>query len=337
MARLSSLLLPGLMACTAAPVSPSPGALATDPTPSVSSDPGGPLAVGDQLAVWATGLDDDRDYRVELFHGDAVGWLEPDVAFTDTDGDGLADPGPAGSVAGLATLQGHALPLDAAPTRPLVAPIDGALHASVQAFGAGEVWLVVYESDGGAPGLEVDPSGTPRGPHGVSRPLVVAADGWPDGTPVYDRSLSVGERVAVTFTDLDPEQVYRVGLVGAAALQPGPDGTRFVDHDHDGIADGGGAGGIGRIVAIHGADVVPTETYPAVTDDPSDPSGVTAIQGRITVTVEGAGPGEVAPVLYPNGGASTLLEVDDGGHPLEPVGVAGRLHVVGVGGRPGAH
>ena len=335
MARLALLILPGFIACAADPVPHTPGLDAPDPTPVVSGDRSRPLAVGEQVELVATGLDDDRDYRVELFHGDAVGWLEPGVAFEDTDGDGLADPGPVASVAGLAALQGQPLALDAAPIRPLVTPEGGALTATVQGFGAGEVWLVVYESDPDSDGLELDDRGRAPGPHGVSSPVVIASDGWPDGTPVYARTVSAGERVTATFTDLVPGQVYRVGLVGAAALQPDEAAVRFADDDGDGVADSGGAIGIGRIVAIHGADIVPADTYPSLADDPAAPSGVTAIQGRITVTIEGVGPGELAPVLYPNGGASTLLEVDAEGLPLEPVGVGGRVLVVGVGGRPG--
>ena len=70
-----------------------------------------------------------------------------------------------------------------------------------------------------------------------------------------------------------------------------------------------------------------SKTVPGGDDDPADPSGVFPVDGEITVEVAAVGAGTAWVVAYENGGASTFLEIDEDGEPIEPHGVGGALTV----------
>ncbi len=171
----------------------------------------------------------------------------------------------------------------------------------------------------------------------VMTPLAACDDGetddpGPGGAITFDapamQEIEVGGTADYTITGLDDDQAYRITLVVDANLTPGGDGTAtFIDGDMNGAADAGPSETIGLITMVNGEMVAGAKTVPAGTDDPADPSGIFPAGGQITITVSGVGAGTVYPVAYHNGGASTFLEIDETGSPIETYAVGGSTTV----------
>ncbi len=154
----------------------------------------------------------------------------------------------------------------------------------------------------------------------VAGGLVASPDGHTDAA--FDTTTEY------TFQGLDDEQAYRITLVADANITPdGAGSATFVDNDSNGAADAGPSETIALITWVQGEEVSPAKTVPAGTDDPADPSGVWPVDGVITVSVTSVGEGAIHPVLYENGGASTFLEIDSAGAPVEDHVVGGMLMV----------
>jgi hypothetical protein len=135
--------------------------------------------------------------------------------------------------------------------------------------------------------------------------------------PAGDQSVGVAGTVDHTISGLVDGQAYRVTLVVADNVTVADNAGTFIDEDDNGAADAGASENVALITSVNGTDQDGAKTVPAGSDDPSAPTGVFSSNGEITLTITGAGPGTVYPVIYHNGGASTFLEIDDGGTPPE--------------------
>ena len=292
--------------------------------------------VGDTIVYTITGLDDAQAYRVTLV-SDANLTLDSSGAgwFIDEDENGAADAGASTAVAtitrvnddwydGSKTVPGT----DDQPFDPSgVFPEGGMIEVEVSAVGAGTAWLVAYENGGASTFLEIDADGAPIEPHGIGGAIVVASDGMPDITPAFDRDLSVDESATYTITDLDDAQAYRVTLVVAENIVKDGASGLFVDADSSGTADAGDSGAVALITGVNSEAIDAAKTWPAGDDDPASPSGIYPVDGQISIEVVGTGAGTVHPVAYANGGASTFLEVDDTGAPIETYAVGSAVLV----------
>ncbi|MCB9793148.1 MAG: hypothetical protein H6741_10520 [Alphaproteobacteria bacterium] len=137
-------------------------------------------------------------------------------------------------------------------------------------------------------------------------------------SPSADQSLSVDGTVDFTVSGLDDTVAYRVTLVVADNITLGGDGAgTFVDGDANGAADAGASEAVALIAMVNGAAIEPAKTYPGGDDDPSAPSAIFPSGGELSVQLVGVGAGAVHPVVYENGGASTFLELDGSGAPVE--------------------
>ena len=124
--------------------------------------------------------------------------------------------------------------------------------------------------------------------------------------------------VDFTVSGLDDTVAYRVTLVVADNITLGGDGAgTFVDGDANGAADAGASEAVALIAMVNGAAIDPAKTYPGGDDDPSAPSAIFPSGGELSVQLVGVGAGAVHPVVYENGGASTFLELDGSGAPVE--------------------
>lgn len=255
--------------------------------------------------------------------------------FVDLDGNGAADAGASTNAVTITRAQGEdylgakTLPGgDDDPANPSgLFPVDGEISVEVTGVGAGAAWLVVYENGGDSTFLEIDDDGKPTEVHAIGGRAEVQADGMPDVTPTYERSLPAGEVASYAITDLDDSLAYRVTLVVAENVSWGMDEAMFVDADASGTADAGPSETRAVLVSINGMEIDAAKTFPAGSDDPASPSGIYPENGRIVIDVMGVDAGSIVPVAYENGGASTFLEVDSDGVPVEAYGVGGALRV----------
>lgn len=313
------------------------------PPPVVSSPVGGPVtpaAVGaGQTAVFTvTGLDDTVPWRVTLVLSDYVDAPGDGTGtFQDGDANGAADPGSSEFVARIVRVGANGYvpgqktvpnPEDDPANPTGVYPVGGVLEVELEGVGTGSVRPVAYHNGGASTFLELDDAGTPIEPYVVGGELTV--DGPPPSVaPVAAQTIAPDGYVDYTLTDVSDLVAYRVTLVVADNVTPGPDqsGT-FVDLDANGYADAGASEAIALITQVNGADVaVPAKTVPDAADDPADPTGVYPVGGVLTVRVTGVASGTVHPVAYVNGGATTFLEVDGAGSPIEDYAVGGALTV----------
>jgi uncharacterized protein (DUF1810 family) len=313
-----------------------------DFTPNVEPAAAQTIDVGATQTYTISGLDDAEAYRVTLV---VVANLTAGVGgtgtFVDADANGAADAGASENVALISMVQGAAVTPaktvpagtddPAAPTG--VFPVGGEITITVTGVGAGAVYPVAYTNAGASTFLELDTSGVPTEPYGVGGLLTVneLPDFTPNVEPAAAQTIDVGATQTYTISGLDDAEAYRVTLVVVANLTAGVGGTgTFVDADANGAADAGASENVALISMVQGAAVTPAKTVPAGTDDPAAPTGVFPVGGEITITVTGVGAGAVYPVAYTNAGASTFLELDGSGVPIEPYGVGGLLTVAPV-------
>ncbi len=144
--------------------------------------------------------------------------------------------------------------------------------------------------------------------------------------------VAAAETVDYLVTGLTDGQAYRITLVVAGNVTVADGVGTFVDNDDNGAADAGASENVALITEINGSPVANggAKTVPAGTDDPAAPTGIFPIDGTIALTVTGVAAGVVYPVLYENGGASTFLEINAGGAPIEPHVVGGAVSVSGT-------
>ena len=186
------------------------------------------------------------------------------------------------------------------------------------------LFALVVACDGGDPddsGLDVDSGAEDTDTEDTSTDAVAVA-------PADETKIAVGSSVSYTLSGLDDSIAHRITLVVAANVTPGADysGT-FVDGDANGAADAGASEAVGLITVVQETGQDGAKTVPAGTDDPSAPSGVFPIDGKITIVVDAQAAGTVYPVFYHNGGTSTFLEIDSSGVPTETYYVGGAFTV----------
>jgi hypothetical protein len=153
------------------------------------------------------------------------------------------------------------------------------------------------------------------------------APGTPELSPQQVQTVDKGDRVVFRADGLDDSTAYRATLVAAANIDWTDDGPRFVDLDGNGAADAGNSTASATITAVNGMAFDGAKTIPAGTDDPADPSGIWPEAGVIDIEVTGVGAGESVLVVYENGGASTFLELDSDGVPVERYDIGGTVQV----------
>lgn len=157
------------------------------------------------------------------------------------------------------------------------------------------------------------------------------ADGTPALSPVEVQSIEKGERVVFRALGLDDGQAYRATLVAAGNVGFVDGEPRFVDMDGNGAADAGNSTASATITSVNGELYDGAKTVPGGDDDPAAPSGIWPIDGAIDIEVTGVGTGGSVLVVYENGGASTFLEIDASGAPLERFDIGGRVEVLADG------
>lgn len=142
-------------------------------------------------------------------------------------------------------------------------------------------------------------------------------------------TISAAQSVDYQISGLADDQAYRITLVVDANVLVSGDAGTFVDDDSNGAADAGPSENVALITMVNGAPVSDggAKTVPSGSDDPAAPTGVFPTNGTITLSVTGVGAGTVYPVAYENGGASTFLEINATGTPIEPHAVGGAVSV----------
>ncbi len=315
---------------------------------------------GDEVTWTATGLDPEATYRVTLHHSTRMAVGSGIARFADAEdegaGDGIADVGPAESVALITHVDGVALETpttsvpavdDDDPDAPALSPDeDGTLAVTADAVDAGNggaVYPVIVAQGGASTYLEVDGDGDPTEPYGVGGALVVDARvGELNLVPHTPSTVQVnslfpidGEGDEATFAvgGLDDELTYRITLVLAEDVTLSADGATatFATTEVDGVTvvDAEGAADIATITLVNGE--APASTTPDGAGVPAaDAAGVSPVDGVITFQVDGTdgflftgGTGSVRPVVSVVGGSSPFLEVTDAGVPTEVYGVGG--------------
>ena len=146
-------------------------------------------------------------------------------------------------------------------------------------------------------------------------------------SPTTAQSVQAGATKEYTLSGLNDQVAYRVTLVVAANITVTGAAATFLDNDDNGAADAGASENVALITAVNGGAITGVKTVPDPTDDPAAPTGVRPVGGKITVTITGKGAGEIYPVSYVNGGASTLLELNADGTPKESYGIGGKITV----------
>ncbi|MCB9675337.1 MAG: hypothetical protein H6737_09490 [Alphaproteobacteria bacterium] len=324
-----------------------PGPDDTDPldTPIVSNpafDVTTPTTIpyDDYATYTITGVDDRQAYRITLVHADYVSaGGDGSGTFQDNDANGAADPGASEAVALITNVNGgdwipgyKTVPgVSDDPANPTgIWPEGGQITLQITGIGSGTIYPVVYHNGGASTFLEVGADGTPIETYAVGGSLTVEGPDpvGPVISPDSPQSVAVDGYYDYTISGLSDTQAYRITLVHADNLTTGPDQTgTFIDEDANGAADAGPSENVASITQVNGADVPPAKTVPAGTDDPASPTGVFPVGGQITVRLTGVGEGTVYPVAYYNGGASTFLEIDTAGSPIETYAVGGSFSV----------
>lgn len=129
-----------------------------------------------------------------------------------------------------------------------------------------------------------------------------------------------------TATGLDPMQAYRITLVLEENVTISGSEATFADADSNGIADPGASEEVALITMVNGGapENPDAKTTPGPMDDPNMPTGeFPDADGDLSITIDGEGEGAVYAVFYVNQGASTLLEIDSSGAPMEAYAVSG--------------
>lgn len=295
------------------------------------------VATSGSVDYVVTGLTDEQAYRITLVVADNVTVANGAGSFVDNDANGAADAGASENIARITMVNGAVVAGSGAKTVPAgsddpaspsgVFPSDGTITLTVTGIGAGTVYPVLYENGGASTFLEIDSTGTPVETHVVGGGLTVSSSG-PFATPWDPSTVAADGVVNYTVTGLDDGQAYRITLVvdGNVSVENGA--GMFIDNDENGAADAGASEEVALISMVNGMAVDGgAKTVPAGTDDPANPSGIFPSGGVITVSVTGVAAGTVYPVIYENGGASTFLEIDMTGTPVETHIVAGATTV----------
>lgn len=279
-----------------------------------------------------SGLDDGQAYRVTL----VVDANVDGNGFVDADANGAADAGASENVALITKVNGTIITgvktfpagTDSPASPSGILPVNGAITVEITGVAAGKVYPVAYVNGGESTFLELDDDGAPIESYGVGGALTVSgASGNPVIIPNVAQTLAVNATLEYAVQGLRDDQAYRVTLVLADnATVTNTTGT-FLDENADGAADAGLSENVAVITAVNGTAVAEAKTVPAGTDDPARPSGVFPAGGKITVTVRGVAPGKVYLVAYENAGASTFLELDASGAPVEVYSIGGSLAV----------
>ena len=305
-------------------------------TPSVAPITDQSVAAGATTTYTITGLDDAQAYRVTLVVADNVTASDVSATFLDNDQNGAADAGASEGIALITRVNGEVVTGAKTvpggtddPANPSgIFPMNGQITVDIMGISAGTVYPVAYENGGASTFLEIDGSGAPIETYGVGGALTVSgASGNPVVLPAAPQSLAIDGTVDYTIFGLKDEQAYRITLVvGDNVNVVGTQGA-FLDNDANGAADAGASEDIAVITAVNGDPVTGTKTVPGGTDDPANPSGIFPVNGKIELTITGAGAGTVQPVAYENGGASTFLEIDGNGAPVEVYSIGGSITV----------
>jgi hypothetical protein len=285
-----------------------------------------------------SGLNDAVAYRVTLVVGANITVSGTTATFLDNDDNGAADAGASENIALITALNGEAITgvktfpggMDdpAAPTG--IFPEGGEIVVEITGLAAGTVVPVAYPNAGATTFLEVGADGAPVENYGVGGALTVSGSaGQPVVIPNVNQTLAVDSTVDYTIYGLNDTLNYRITLVVAANVTVTLTKGVFVDAAGDGAADAGASENIALITSANGEAVADggAKTIPSPMDDPAAPTGVRPSGGKITVTITGKAAGEVYPVAYVNGGASTLLELGAGGAPSEVYSIGGKITV----------
>lgn len=136
--------------------------------------------------------------------------------------------------------------------------------------------------------------------------------------PNAPTTLDPGAQASFDVTGVDPAKYYRVTLVASDYITVNGDGSATFQDSGAGTANAGPSDSYAGLFHIHyGTLPALAKTYPAGTDDPANPSGITPLNGMVSFGVQGIDGGTVYPVIYENTGASTFLEIDGTGSPIE--------------------
>jgi hypothetical protein len=311
---------------------PSGGGLSVSPTTAQT------VQAGATTEYTISGLNDAVAYRVTLVVSANVDVNGSTATFIDGDNNGAADAGASENIALITALNGDAIAgvktfpggMDNPASPSGIFPEGGEIVVEITGLAAGTVVPVAYPNAGATTFLEVGADGAPIENYGVGGALTVSGSvGQPIVIPNVPQSLPVDESVDYTIYGLNDALNYRITLVVAGnATVTFTEGT-FLDADANGIADAGASENIALITSVNGAAVAGAgaKTVPDPTDNPASPTGVRPSGGKITVTITGQAAGEVYPVAYVNGGASTLLELGATGAPSEIYGIGGKITV----------
>ena len=293
------------------------------------------IAANESADYTISGLADGQAYRVTLVVGaNLTAGGDGTGTFVDNDMNGAADAGASENVALITTVNG--MDMAGAKTVPggmddPMAPsgifaADGQITLTVTGVGAGTIYPVAYANGGASTFLEIDGAGSPTETYAVGGALTVAAPALAVD-PADETVLDAGQTVEYTVSGLSDTQAYRVTLVVADNVTAVNGAGTFVDNDMNGAADAGASENVALITTVNGMDMPGAKTVPGGMDDPMAPSGVFPVDGQIKLVVTGVGAGTIYPVAYTNQGASTFLEIDGAGTPIEPHVVGGALTV----------
>ncbi len=306
------------------------GALAFSPTTAQT------VQAGATTEYTISGLNDQVAYRVTLVVAANITVTGAAATFLDNDDNGAADAGASENIALITALNGARIAgtktypgaMDNPASPSAIFPEGGEIVVEITGIAAGTVVPVAYPNGGATTFLEVGANGAPVESYGVGGALTVSGSaGLPFVTPTVNATLAVNATSDYTIYGLDDAVNYRVTLVVAANATVTFAQGKFVDADANGAADAGASENVALITAVNGGTITGVKTVPDPTDNPAAPTGVRPVGGKITVTITGKGAGEIYPVSYVNGGASTLLELNADGTPKESYGIGGKITV----------
>lgn len=137
-------------------------------------------------------------------------------------------------------------------------------------------------------------------------------------TPNTATALEPGGQASFDVSGVDPAKYYRVTLVSGDLITVAADGSATFQDSGAGTANAGPSDATAGLFHIHyGTLPALAKTFPAGTDDPAAPTGISPLDDLVSFGVEGVDGGTVYPVIYENTGASTFLEIDASGSPIE--------------------
>ena len=133
--------------------------------------------------------------------------------------------------------------------------------------------------------------------------------------PAIETTTTTDQRT-YTVSGLDNTADYRITLVAGANVTTDDEGNTVFEPDPADTTLALAGTVAARIVTINGADAAtPAQTFGAVIP----------VNGTITFVVDCGGAESVTPVIYEDQGASTRLELDADGRPVEELGTGGTI------------